>query len=153
GAVGRDLADLGLHLADLAAAGHRALLLHHAGHPHPALHAVVLALLLAALLLAAPLLAAPLLAAPLLAAPLLPARVAAVVVPLAQAAQAIAEGLPVRVLFAALPVPLVHAAGDHLGLGDVAVAGTAHGPFLAHRHADADGLALIDPLGNAAVAG
>src|SRR5437667_82559 len=41
GAVGRDLAHLGPHLADLAAAGHRALLLHHVRAPHLALHAVV----------------------------------------------------------------------------------------------------------------
>ena len=84
---------------------------------------------------------------------MLSARVVALVVPVAQAAEAVAEGLPVRVLFLALPVALVHAPGDHLGLGDVAVVRPRHGLFLAHRHADTNVAGDFLTLGDVAVLG
>src|SRR5262249_45758491 len=126
GAAGLDLDDLAPHFADLAAAGHRAALLHHAGHPHLARHPVVRRAPGAAGV-----------------AGVATARAAA-----PGAALAVAEGLPVRVLFTALPVAAIVALGDHLGLGDVAVVRPRHGALLAAGHLDADLAALFAPLGD-----
>jgi len=130
GPAGRDLADLGAHRAHLAAAGHRALFLNLAAHPHLARHTVGRRAGAAAGLGAR-----------------IAARIAAVVVR-AQAAQAVAEGLPVRILFTALPVAAIDALGDHLGLGDVAVVRLHDGALFDAGHLHADLAALFTPLGH-----
>jgi hypothetical protein len=58
----------------------------------------------------------------------------------------IAESLPVRILFTALPVSAIDALGDHLGLGHVVIARPHDRTLFAARDANANPTALILPF-------